>query len=182
MGTCCSKSCEPLSAPLHKPFLVESIMKAPKFESEWEGFKGHVIVKWDKISNDELLHIEGNFADLVALIAGKYGETKESVEKKLHELYDSYIQMKHELKKEFVGLRDNLQSHSEAIAESVRQKASDLQKNAKEKIGKIRSENIDPAVQKSEEYIKVHPFTAVLGALGIGMLLGGVFVLFTKKD
>jgi ElaB/YqjD/DUF883 family membrane-anchored ribosome-binding protein len=159
-----------------------NIMNLPKFETEWEGFRGHVAVKWDKISNEELLRIQGNFVDLIALISEKYGETRESVESKLKETYDGYLARKSELKKEFSELRDNLQQKSEAFTEKLKQQAADLQKTAKEGIQKIREESIEPAMEKSEEYIKLHPFTAVLGALGIGFLLGSIFVGLSKKD
>ena len=157
-------------------------MKLPKFETEWEGFQGHVAVKWDKISNEELLRIQGNFTELITLISEKYGETKEVTEKKLKELYDMYLARKDELKKEFTELRDNLQQKSEALTEKIKQQATDFQKNAKERIQKINDENIQPAVEKSEEYIKLHPFTAVLGALGVGFMLGSIFAAIAKKD
>jgi ElaB/YqjD/DUF883 family membrane-anchored ribosome-binding protein/uncharacterized protein YjbJ (UPF0337 family) len=157
-------------------------MNLPKFETEWEGFQGHVAVKWDKISNEELLRIQGNFTELITLISEKYGETKDSAEKKLKESYDTYLARKDELKKEFTELRDNLQQKSEALTEKIRQQATDFQKNAKERIQKINDENIQPAVEKSEEYIKLHPFTAVLGALGVGFILGSIFAAISKKD
>jgi ElaB/YqjD/DUF883 family membrane-anchored ribosome-binding protein len=157
-------------------------MNLPKFETEWEGFQGHVAIKWDKISNDELLRIQGNFTELISLISGKYGETKEVTEKKLKELYDGYLARKDELKKEFSELRSNIQERSEAFTERILQQATDFQKNAKEKIRQIHDDNIQPAVEKSEEYIKLHPFTAVLGALGVGFILGGIFAALSKKD
>ena len=146
-------------------------MSAPKFESEWDGFKGHVAVTWDKISDDELLRIQGNFSELVNLISEKYGEKKQLIEERVKHLYDSYLAKK-----------NDLQSRSMAFVDSMKQKASDMQTNAREKYQKIKSENFDPAVEKSEEYIKLHPFTAVLGALGIGVLIGGIIGMMGRRD
>jgi ElaB/YqjD/DUF883 family membrane-anchored ribosome-binding protein len=157
-------------------------MNLPKFETEWEGFQGHVAVKWDKLSTDELLRVQGNFTELATLISGKYGETKETVEKKLKDMYDAYLARKTELKKEFSELRENLQQKSEALTDKIKQQALDLQKTTKERVQKIHDENIQPAMEKSEEFIKLHPFTAVLGALGAGFILGSIFAAISKKD
>jgi ElaB/YqjD/DUF883 family membrane-anchored ribosome-binding protein len=157
-------------------------MNLPKFETEWEGFQGHVAVKWDKISSDELLLIQGNFTELIKLISEKYGESKDAAEKKLKELYDAYLARKGELKKEFSDMRDNLQHKSEALTDKLKQQATEFQNTTREKIQKIRDENIQPAVDKSEEYIRLHPFTAVLGALGVGFILGGIFAALSRKD
>jgi ElaB/YqjD/DUF883 family membrane-anchored ribosome-binding protein len=146
-------------------------MSGPKFASEWDGFKGHVALTWDKISEDELLRISGNFNELVSLISGKYGETKQHVEERLKNLYAAYLEKKHDL-----------EGRSQAFIESVRQKASDFQSKSKERYQKIKAENIDPAVEKSEEYIKLHPFTAVLGALGVGLLIGGLVGALSRRS
>ena len=146
-------------------------MSNPKFDSEWDGFKGHVALTWDRLSDEELLRIQGNFGELVKLIVDKYGETKQSVEEKVKNLYNTYLAKKEEI-----------QDRSQAFVENVKQKAADFQTGAKEKIQRIRDESIQPAIDKSEEYIKVHPFTAVLGALGIGVLIGGLIGVLSRRD
>jgi len=158
-------------------------MSLPRFEKEWNGFKGHVTVKWDKIQDDELIKIEGNFGKLVNLIAERYGEQKTVVETKVKELYTSYLETREKLAEEFSEIRDTMNERTRDMTENIRSKANALQDKAKERIQTIRDENIDPAVQKSEDYIKVHPFSAVLGAFGVGMLIGGVIgLLSNRKD
>ncbi len=156
-------------------------MALPRFEKEWEGFRGHVAVKWDKLSEDDLLKVEGNLSDLVKLIASKYGEQKGSVEGKLAELYNSYLENKERIAQGIAEAREEIGERSRDFADNIRQRAMDLQENAKERVTRIREENIDPAVQKSEEYIKVHPFSAVMGAFGVGMLIGGVIGLLSRN-
>lgn len=88
-----------------------------------------------------------------------------------------------ELKEGITELKDDLQQKSQAMTDSIRQKAAEFQAGAKEKIQRIRDESIQPAVQKSEDYIKLHPFSAVLGALGVGMLLGTLIgVISSRRD
>lgn len=157
-------------------------MGLPRFEHEWDGFKGHVAVKWDKLSNDELLKVQGNFTELVNLIAERYGEQKTVIESRLHDLYATYLETKERIAQGFTEVRDNISSTSQDFADGIKAKAAQFQQTAREQFRKIRDENIDPAVQKSEEYIKVHPFSTVLGAFGVGLLIGGVIALLSKRD
>jgi ElaB/YqjD/DUF883 family membrane-anchored ribosome-binding protein len=156
-------------------------MSLPRFEKEWEGFRGHVAVKWDKLSEDDLIKVEGNLGDLVKLISGRYGEQKSVIESRLHELYAGYLENKERIAQGIAEAREEIGDRSRDLAENIRQKAADFQQTAKERVTKIREENIDPAVQKSEEYIKVHPFSAVLGAFGVGMLIGGIIGILSRS-
>ena len=146
-------------------------MSIPKFDSEWDGFKGHVALTWDRLSDDELLRIQGNFGELVKIISEKYGETKQNVEEKVKTLYNTYLAKKEEM-----------QNRSQAFIDNIKQKATEFQTGTKEKIQRIRDESLQPAIDKSEEYIKVHPFTAVLGALGVGILIGGLIGVLSRRD
>ena len=156
-------------------------MALPRFDKEWEGFRGHVAVKWDKLSENDLLKVEGNVTDLVKMIASKYGEQRSTIEGTLAELYASYLENKERIAHGIAEAREEISERSRDFADNIRQRASDLQQNAKERVTRIREENIDPAVEKSEEYIKVHPFSAVMGAFGVGMLIGGVIGLLSRS-
>ncbi|MCB2203630.1 hypothetical protein KQI65_02690 [bacterium] len=156
-------------------------MALPRFEKEWNGFRGHVAVKWDKLTEDDLLKVEGNFADLVTLISGRYKEQRTVVEAKLHDLYATYLDTKERISKGIAEAREDLGTRSQDLAENIREKASDFQRSAKDRLQRIREDNIDPAVERSEEYIKVHPFSAVMGAFGVGMLIGGVIGLLSSR-
>lgn len=156
-------------------------MNTPRFESEWDGFKGHVAVTWDKLSDVELLRIDGNLDALVKLIAERYGEKKHDVEQRLQSLYSTYLEKKMEIQQSINDLKDDLQNRSHAMTDHLRQRAHEFQTNAKEKYQRIRDESIQPAVQKSEDYIKLHPFSAVLGALGVGVLFGTLIGLMSSR-
>ncbi len=157
-------------------------MSLPRFEHEWDGFKGHVTVRWDQLKDEELINIKGNFNDLIALISERYGEQKTVVEAKLHELYATYLETKERIAQGFTDVRDDINTRTQDFAEGVKAKAAQFQRNARDQMNKIREENIDPAIQKSEDYIKVHPFSTVLGAFGIGLLIGGIIGLLSKHD
>lgn len=153
-------------------------MSLPRFEHEWDGFKGHVAVKWDQLKDEELVNIKGNFSGLIDLISERYGEQKAVVESKLHDLYATYLETKERIAQGF----DDLNTRSQDFADSIKAKASQFQRNAREQMNRIREENIDPALRKSEDYIKVHPFSTVLGAFGVGLLIGGLIGLLSNRD
>jgi len=149
-------------------------MDAPTLKAEWSGFKGHVAVAWDRLSEQDLIRIEGDLTYLVDLIQEKYQQPKEKVEEKLRELFNLYLEKKEKMKESISELKDQVSERSQNILEGVKEKSAQYTEAAKQKIDQIKRENIDPAVQKSEEYIKLNPFTAVLGALGAGIVVGGI--------
>jgi ElaB/YqjD/DUF883 family membrane-anchored ribosome-binding protein len=157
-------------------------MGLPRFEHEWDGFKGHVAVKWDKLNEDELINIKGNFSGLIDLIAERYGEKKTVIEANLNDLYATYLGAKERIAQGFSDVRDEIDERTQDLADNVRSRAAQFQQNARDQINKIREENIDPAIRKSEDYIKVHPFSTVLGAFGVGLLIGGIIGLLSNRD
>lgn len=157
-------------------------MDIPRFKAEWQGFKGYVSMTWDKVSEDELVRLEGNLASVVTLIEEKYKEPKEKIEAKLQELFNSYLDKKEHLKEELGELKENITERSSRILHSIKDKSTEYSEVARKRMDTIKRENIDPAIEKSEEYIKLHPFTAVAGALGVGLLLGGIVGLLIRKD
>jgi ElaB/YqjD/DUF883 family membrane-anchored ribosome-binding protein/uncharacterized protein YjbJ (UPF0337 family) len=157
-------------------------MSLPRFEHEWDGFKGHVAVKWDKLNEDELINIKGNFSGLIELIAERYGEKKTVIEANLNDLYATYLGAKERIAQGFNDVRDEINERTQDFADNVRSRAAQFQQNARDQINKIREENIDPAIRKSEDYIKVHPFSTVLGAFGVGLLIGGIIGLLSNRD
>lgn len=156
-------------------------MDAPKLKAEWEGFKGYVSMTWDKLSDQELIRVEGSLPTLVSLIEEKYKEPREKIEAKLKELFELYLEKKEQLKEDIGEIRDEIATRSTRMMRGIRDKSTEYTEAARRRMELLKQESIDPAVQKSEEYIKLHPFTAVLGALGVGVLLGGVFGLLARK-
>ena len=156
-------------------------MDIPKLKSEWEGFRGYISMTWDKVSEDELVRLEGNFVSLVSLIAEKYKEPKEQIENKIHELFELYQSKKAALKEDIAELKENIGERSSRILKGIKDKSAEYSESVKNRYNEIKKDNIDPYVEKSESYIKLHPFTAVLGALGVGLLVGGIFGLLARS-
>ncbi len=56
---------------------------------DWKQFKGKILAKWGKLTDDELDVIEGKQEMLAGKIQEKYGIIKEEAEKQVHEFLDS---------------------------------------------------------------------------------------------
>jgi ElaB/YqjD/DUF883 family membrane-anchored ribosome-binding protein len=166
----------------HAGRIGRHLMRLPKFETEWDRFSGFVAVTWDRLSETELLQVHGNFSELVHLIMDAYHIPKFDVEQQLETLYTTYMETRHVMTQEINSIQDTVQSRSAEIADVIKQKAAEYQTAAKEKYKELREKAIDPAVEKSEEFIKVHPFSMVLGAFGVGFLIGGIIGLISKRD
>ncbi len=157
-------------------------MRLPKFETEWNGFKTYVAVTWDRLTDAELTKVQGNFSELVRVIMERYESSKYDAEKQLETLYSTYLETRHIMSQETNTIQSEMESRTSEIAEALKQKAAEYQAAAKEKYQELRAKAIDPAIEKSEEFIKIHPFSMVLGAFGVGFLIGGVIGLLSKRD
>ncbi|MAT38187.1 MAG: hypothetical protein CL946_01140 [Ectothiorhodospiraceae bacterium] len=158
-------------------------MKLPKLKTEWDGFKGYVSMTWDKISDEELVRVEGSLPTLINLIEEKYHTPKEKIEQKLEELYNIYIERKQALKEDITELRQDISNRSSELLGGIRDKSEAYTRNVRTKFNNLNEEHVQPYVDKSEDYIKMHPFTAVFGALGVGVLIGGIIgLLGSSRD
>jgi ElaB/YqjD/DUF883 family membrane-anchored ribosome-binding protein len=161
---------------------VGGFMDTPKLQAEWEGFKGYISMTWDKVSDEELVRVEGNLASVIGLIEEKYKEPKEQIEARIKELFQTYLDKKEQLKTGLSDLKENIGEQSAKILHGIKDKSAQYSESAKKQMDKIKKDNIEPAVEASEEYIKLHPFTAVIGALGAGLLIGGIVGLLISRD
>lgn len=56
------------------------------FGGKWEQVKGTLKQKWGKLTDDDLLEIEGNNQLLYGKLEERYGLTKEQIERQLKDL------------------------------------------------------------------------------------------------
>ncbi len=54
-----------------------------KFAVKWRELRGRIKIQWGKLTDDDLLQIEGNYDVLVSKIMEKYGTAREEVERQL---------------------------------------------------------------------------------------------------
>lgn len=60
-------------------------MNSDQLKGQWKQAKGAVKEKWAKLTDDDLLAIEGNQDQLIGKIQERYGITREVAEKQVKE-------------------------------------------------------------------------------------------------
>ncbi len=58
------------------------------FEGKWEEIKGNIKKKWGKLTDDDLLEIEGNQQEIYGKLQKHYGYTRDQVEKEIKDFHD----------------------------------------------------------------------------------------------
>lgn len=54
-------------------------MNADQFKGKWIQFKGEVKQKWGKLTDDDLMQVEGNYDKFIGKVQERYGDKKEDV-------------------------------------------------------------------------------------------------------
>ena len=54
-------------------------MNADQFKGRWIQFKGEVKKHWGKLTDDDLMQIEGNYEKFIGRVQERYGDKKEEV-------------------------------------------------------------------------------------------------------
>lgn len=54
-------------------------MNSETFKGQWKQFKGALKQQWGKLTDDDLLQIEGDYDKFVGKVQERYGDTKDEV-------------------------------------------------------------------------------------------------------
>ena len=54
-------------------------MNTDQFKGKWVQFKGAVKEKWGKLTDDDLMQVEGNYDKFIGRVQERYGDKKEDV-------------------------------------------------------------------------------------------------------
>jgi uncharacterized protein YjbJ (UPF0337 family) len=65
-------------------------MNHDQFSGRWKELKGKVKEQWGKLTDDDMLEIEGNQDQLVGRVQHRYGVQKEEAEKQVRDFMDRY--------------------------------------------------------------------------------------------
>lgn len=60
-------------------------MNHDQFEGKWKEMKGKVKQQWGKLTDDDLLQIEGNQDELIGRVQQRYGVEREEAEKQVRD-------------------------------------------------------------------------------------------------
>ena len=65
-------------------------MNKDQFKGAWSQFKGELKKQWGKLTDDDLMQIEGDYDKFVGTVQQKYGDKKEEVNKWADKWYTDY--------------------------------------------------------------------------------------------
>ena len=54
-------------------------MNSDQFKGQWKQFKGELKTKWANFTDDDLLHIEGDYDKFTGKLQERYGDKKDEV-------------------------------------------------------------------------------------------------------
>jgi uncharacterized protein YjbJ (UPF0337 family) len=63
-------------------------MNPDVLKGKWNQVKGEIRSKWGKITDDDLMHIQGDVEKMIGKLQERYGLKREQAEKDLHEFLD----------------------------------------------------------------------------------------------
>lgn len=70
-------------------FNKEVFMNKEQFKGNWKEIKGKIKEKWGKLTDDDIIRIEGKYEQLRGALEKKYGYEKEEAEKEIDNLCKS---------------------------------------------------------------------------------------------
>ena len=138
-------------------------------EGNWRQLKGSAKAQWGKLTDADLMQIEGRREQLEGKIQERYGYTKERVRKELDDWYRSVTSDLREscgdLSGEINAIRADLQNLTSTVARLASKQIDRAQDTAVE------------AVQQADQAIRRNPLNAIAIALALGFLFGA----FTRR-
>ncbi len=60
-------------------------MNADVLQGKWKELKGELKVKWGKLTDDDITHIEGHEEKLLGILQKRYGYSKDQAEKEYND-------------------------------------------------------------------------------------------------
>jgi uncharacterized protein YjbJ (UPF0337 family) len=130
-------------------------------QGNWNETKGKVKTKWGRLTDDDLMQVEGHKDRLVGVIQQKYGIAREKAEQQLEE---------------FMSSSDGLIAKAkEGVAEVV-EKGKEYVEKGKEAVvkGKEYVQNTSASQMASDlkDLIARHPVHSAIIGIGLGFLIG----------
>ncbi len=128
----------------------------------WESLKGKILERWNQLSEDELMDVEGHLDQLVSLIEQKTGEARKKIKRILGELNEEYGGA-------FADAKEAAREYAEHTNDAVQEVADRFRERARE------------GYEQAHETVRRRPAEAVAVAFGTGLLVGLVIGLMSRS-
>jgi uncharacterized protein YjbJ (UPF0337 family) len=127
---------------------------------KWDEISGKLKKKWAKLTDDDLLHFNGNVDQLVGRIQRKTGESRESIEQFLGEAAEEGAEL-------LETVRERVEETAEQVADGMRQGYDRFREGYAE----------------AEEVVRARPGQSIAVAFGLGLLAGlGAAMLLRERS
>ena len=142
-------------------------------EGKWHTIRGKLKSKWAKLTDDDLLHVDGGIEQLIGRIQRRTGESREAIE---HFIDQAAEQAAGAADRVSHTVHDSLESAHQVVHQSLDEAGQAVRENARRVADEVRGR-----YQQAEQVIHHRPAQAMLLAFGVGLVSGlGVALLLTS--
>jgi uncharacterized protein YjbJ (UPF0337 family) len=142
-------------------------------EGKWHTIRGKLKTKWAKLTDDDLLHVDGGIEQLIGRIQRRTGESREAIE---HFIDQAAEYVSNTADKVSHTVHDSLDRAHQAVHQSL-----DRAQQAAGETAQQVADGMRDRYQQAERAIHNRPAQAVLVAFGVGLVSGlGVALLLTS--
>ena len=133
-------------------------------EGKWHTIRGKLKTKWAKLTDDDLLHVDGGIEQLIGRIQRRTGESREAIE---HFIDQAADQASNAADRVSHTVHDSLDRAHQAVHQSL-DRAHQVADDAAHQV----ADGVRERYQQAERVIHNRPAQAVLVAFGVGLVSG----------
>jgi uncharacterized protein YjbJ (UPF0337 family) len=142
-------------------------------EGKWHTIRGKLKTKWAKLTDDDLLHVDGGIEQLIGRIQRRTGESREAIE---HFIDQAAEQASNAADRVSHTVHESLDRAHQAVHQTL-DRAGQTAGEAAQQV----ADGVRDRYQQAERAIHNRPAQAVLVAFGVGLVSGlGVALLLTS--
>ena len=134
-------------------------------EGNWRQLKGSAKAQWGKLTDADLMQIEGRREQLEGKIQERYGYVRKELDDWFRSITSDLRESGGDLTGEIDAIRADLQNLTSTVARLANKQIERAQDTAVE------------AVQQADQAIRRNPLTSIAIAVGLGFLFG----VFTRR-
>ena len=138
-------------------------------EGKWHTIRGKLKSKWAKLTDDDLLNVDGGIEQLVGKIQRRTGESREAIEHFIDQAANAADRASH-------NVHDSLEKAHQTVSQTF-----DSANQAAQETAHRVAERVRGRYQDAEQAIQERPAQAMLMAFGVGLVSGLGLALLLKS-
>src|SRR5580698_3318660 len=138
-------------------------------EGKWHTIRGKLKSKWAKLTDDDLLNVDGGIEQLIGKIQRRTGESREAIEHFIDQAASASDRVSH-------TVHESLDKAQQAVSQSL-----DSANQAAHETAHRVAERVRGRYQDAEQAIHDRPAQAMMVAFGVGLVSGLGLALVLKS-